>query len=285
MKRRTFLQTSSMAALGTLAFPNELLELKKVKKVGIQLYTLRDLMSKDAMGTLTKVAQIGYKNIESHGYRDGKVYGMTVAEFRKALDGLGLATQSSHLGLELLRSENWERALADANILGQKYVVCPFLPETARKTIDQYKELCTQLNKAGETAKKAGLQLAYHNHDFEFQTVDGQIPFEVMLKECDANLVKIELDLFWAAKAGRDPITLFKNNPGRFHLWHVKDMANTAEKEFAPVGSGTIDFKKIFESIKASGMEYFFVEQDSHKNKQPIENITSSYNYLKKLRY
>jgi sugar phosphate isomerase/epimerase len=285
MKRRTFLQTSSMAALGTLALPNELNFLKKVKKVGIQLYTLRSLMDKDAMGTLTKVAKIGYKNIESNGYKNGKVYGMTVAEFRKALDGLGLETKSSHLGLDILRSNNWENALADANLLGQKYVVCPFLAENERKTIDQYKQLCADLNKAGESAKKAGLQLAYHNHDFEFKTLEGQIPFELMLKECDANLVKLELDLYWATKAGKDPIALFKANPGRFHLWHVKDMANTAEQEFAPVGSGVIDFKKIFENSKTAGMEYFFVEQDNHKNNQPIENITSSYNYLKKLRY
>lgn len=284
MKRRNFLQTSAAAALGTLAFPNEMLELKKIKKVGLQLYTVRDDISKDLMGTLQKVAKIGYNHVELASYNDGKIYGKTPLEFKKILTDLGLVTYSSHIGLDVLR-KGWEKAVADAVVLGQKYVVCPYLQDSERKSMDQYKKLFELLNNCGEVAKKAGLQLAYHNHDFEFQTLDGQIPMDEMLKACDKDLVKIELDLYWTVKAGRDPIALFKNDPGRFHLWHVKDMANTAEKEFAPVGNGTIDFKKIFQNAKAAGLEYFFVEQDMHKNKQPLVNIETSYSYLKGLRY
>lgn len=284
MQRRNFIQASSLTALGALAFPNELLALKKVKKVGIQLYTIRDDMAKDPMGTLQKVANIGYDHVELASYNNGKVYGKTPAEFKKALTDLGLVTHSSHIGLNILR-EGWEKAVEDALVLGQKYVVCPYLAEPERKTMDQYKKLFEVLNKCGEVAKKAGIQLAYHNHDFEFMTVDGQIPMDELLKACDKDLVKIELDLYWTVKAGKDPITLFKNNPGRFHLWHVKDMANTPEKEFAPVGNGTIDFKKIFKNAKTAGMEYFFVEQDMHKNNQPLANVETSYKYLKGLRY
>lgn len=283
MQRRDFIQHASLAALGTLAIPNALS--KKVKAVGIQLYTVRDLMDKDAKGTLAKIAQIGYKNLETNGYQNGKLYGMSVAEYKKTVEDLGMKTPSSHLGLDILRSDHVDKALEDAKFLGQSYVVCPYLTEDERKTMDQYHKLFELLNKVGEKAKKMGLQLAYHNHNFEFDTVDGQIPFEVLLKECDADLVKLELDLYWATKAGKDPILLFKENPGRFHLWHVKDMTNTPEKMFAPVGQGTIAFKKIFENAKLAGMHYFFVEQDMHQNNQPLANIETSYKYLKAMRY
>lgn len=284
MKRRDFIQTSSAAALGALAFPEFLNAFKKVGQVGVQLYSVRDAISKDLMGTLTKVAQIGYDHVELAGYGDGKVYGKSPAEFKKILDDLGLKTFSSHLGLDILRGD-WERAVADAKLLGQRYVVCPYLMENERKNIDQYKKLCELLNKCGETAKKAGLQLAYHNHDFEFMTLDGQIPFDLMLKECDANLVKIEMDLYWTKKAGKDPLAYFKNNPGRIELWHVKDMDNTQQQFFTEVGNGTIDWKPIFKAGKKSGMKYFFVEQDICKNHTPLESIEISYNYLKNLRY
>ncbi|MDX1938913.1 MAG: sugar phosphate isomerase/epimerase [Saprospiraceae bacterium] len=284
MKRRDFIQTSSAAALGTLVFPEFLSAFKKIGQIGVQLYSVRDAMSKDVIGTLTKVAQIGYNHVELAGYVGGKVYGKSPAEFKKILDDLGLKTFSSHLGLDILRGD-WERAVADAKLLGQKYVVCPYLMENERKNIDQYKKLCELLNKCGETAQKAGLQLAYHNHDFEFITLDGQIPFDLMLKECDANLVKIEMDLYWTKKAGKDPLAYFKNNPGRIELWHVKDMDNTPQQFFTEVGNGTIDWKPIFKASKKSGMKYFFVEQDICKNHLPLESIEISYKYLKNLRY
>jgi len=164
-------------------------------------------------------------------------------------------------------------------------VVCPYLTEEERKTMDQYKRLFDLLNKTGEAAKKMGLQMAYHNHDFEFETLDGKIPFDELLQHTDPDLVKIEMDLYWITRAGKDPIAYFKQYPGRFHLWHVKDMADTPAKEFAPVGTGTIDFKQLFQNAKLAGTKYFIVEQDMHKNNQPIENISSSYNYLKNLRY
>lgn len=284
MKRREFIQTSSAAALGTLAFPSAMMEFKKVKNIGIQLYTVRDAMASDPIGTLKKVAEIGYAHVELASYDKGKVYGQSPADFKKTLDGFGLKTYSSHLGLHILRGD-WEQAVADAATMGQKYVVCPYLMENERQTIDQYKKLAELLNKCGETAKKAGLQMAYHNHDFEFITLDGQIPMDVLLKECDADLVKIELDLYWATKVGVDPVAYFKKDPGRFHLWHVKDMANSPEKEFTEVGNGVINWKAIFKAAKISGMQYFFVEQDRCKNYTPLESIAISHKYLKGLRY
>jgi len=284
MQRRNFLETSAVAALGALAFPNELLEFKKVKQVGVQLYTVRDAMQKDAMATLKKIADIGYKDVELAGYNERKVYGKSVQEFKMMLDDLGLTSNSTHMGLNVMRG-NFGQAVADAKALGHTYIVCPYLPDNERKTIDQYKKLADELNKAGAMAKRADIQFAYHNHAFEFETLEGQIPMDVLLSACDADLVKIELDLYWATKAGQDPVEYFKKAPGRFHLWHVKDMANTTEKEFATVGSGTIDFKKIFQNAKLAGVKHFYVEQDAHKTGEPLANIETSYKYLKGLRY
>lgn len=284
MQRRNFIQHGALAALGTLALPNTLLESKKIKEIGIQLYTLRDLIKEDAVGTITKVAKIGYNFVETHDYRDGKLYGMPIVAFKKMIDGLGLKTHSSHIGLELFRN-NIQQVLTDAKALGQTYVICPSLPKKDRTTIDQYKKIAEEFNQFGEAAKKMGLTFAYHNHAFEFEAMEGQMPYDVLLQNTDAELVKMEMDLYWTIRGGQDPVAYFKKYPGRTHLWHVKDMANTAEKEFASVGSGFIDFKTLFANAKLAGAKYFVVEQDSHKNGQPIENITNSYNYLKALKY
>ena len=284
MKRRQFIQHTAVTAAGVLTLPIMIQDLKKVGKIGVQLYTVRDAMAKDPKGTLAQVAKIGYDHVELASYQQGKIYGETAVAFKKTLDSVGLKAYSSHLGLDVMRGD-WERALADAAALEQQYVVCPWLPESERKSMEQYKRLFELLNKCGETAKKAGLQLAYHNHDFEFFTVDGQIPMEVMLKECDADLVKIELDIYWTTKAGFDPLALFQKYPGRFHLWHVKDMDNTPNRFFTEVGNGTIDWKPIFAAAAQSGMQYFFVEQDVCVKNKPLESIAVSYKYLRKLRY
>jgi sugar phosphate isomerase/epimerase len=284
MKRRTFLQTTSAVALGTLAFPQFLTELKKVGTVGIQLYTVRDAMQKDLMGTLQKVAQIGYKDVELAGYNKGKFYGKTPTEFKKILDDLGLKTTSTHMGLNVLK-EGWQEAVDGAATLGETYIVCPFVPKSEFDTADKYKALAEVLNKSGEIAKKSNIQLAYHNHDFEFDPVNGQLPYDILLKETDADLLKMELDIYWIQFAGKDPLAYFNNHPGRFHLWHVKDMDNTAKRFFTSVGSGVIDWKPIFKAAKKSGLQHFYVEQDAHANNQPMENIEASYKYLKNLRY
>jgi sugar phosphate isomerase/epimerase len=165
--------------------------------------------------------------------------------------------------------------------VGIKYMVCAYLSDAERGGADRYKYLADQFNKAGETCKKAGIQFCYHNHDFEFMEQQGQLPYTILLQNTDKDLVKIELDLYWVAKAGQNPITLFNQHPGRFPLLHVKDMDTTQERMFTEVGNGSIDFKKIFKHSHKAGLKYFFVEQDKTPG-SPFDSISKSINYIKK---
>jgi sugar phosphate isomerase/epimerase len=154
-----------------------------------------------------------------------------------------------------------------------------FLMPEERTSIAAYKKIAADLNKAGAICKKAGIQLCYHNHDFEFQELEGQIPFDILANETDPGLVKFELDLFWVSKAGKDPIDLFKQYKGRVALWHVKDMDNTPNKNFTEVGSGVIDYARIFKHAKTAGMKHFFVEQDVCPG-APLNSIRKSITYV-----
>lgn len=274
--RRSFLKQTSLLTVAAFVDPSFL---ANQHKIGVQLYTLRDQISKDPKGIIQKVAALGYNEVESFGYNDGKYFGLTATEFATLLKQNNLTHPSGHYMLTAL-SNNWDKAIADAKIAGQKYMVLAYLLDTERKTIDDYKKIAVQINKAAEACKKAGIQFAYHNHDFEFIDMGGQHGYDIFLKETDADLVKFELDLFWIAKAGKDPVEMFKQHPGRFPLWHVKDMDNTEKKSFTEVGSGVIDFKKIFAASKTAGMKHFFVEQDVCPG-PPLESIEKSIKYLK----
>lgn len=261
---------------------------KAPSKIGLQLYTLRTDLSKDLEGTLKKVAAIGYKEVELFGYNDGKFFGKTPKEFKAILDGLGLNPVSGHYGAGVQMkdqkgtlSNDWQRAVDDAAAIGQKYVNCAYLTDGERKSIDDYKKYVDLFNKSGEVAKKAGLQFGYHNHDFEFKKMDGQLPYDI-IASTDPNLVKLELDLYWIVKAGLDPVDLFKKYPGRFPLWHVKDM-DKGDQSFAEVGTGSIDFKKIFDARKIAGLEHFFVEQDVAK-RPALEAIDISFKNVEKMK-
>lgn len=277
MNRRTFLQTSAGATLGSLlgkfaiANPTG----KSLAKIGVQLYTVRSLMEKDFTGTLEKVAQAGYKEVEFAGYYDRKP-----KDIKKLLHRLGLQAPATHQGLAVFEQKmDW--LVETAKILGHEYVVCPWLAPEQRGTIADYKKLAAAFNKFGEACQKAGLQFAYHNHDFEFVATEGQIPFDVLLAETDPQLVQIEIDLYWIIKAGADPLAYFAKHPGRFALCHVKDMA--AEQKMVEVGKGNIDFGKIFAQSQQAGLKHYFVEHDQPEN--PLESITVSCQYLKNLTF
>ncbi len=287
--RRSFLKSTSIATAGSLMLPSYLKN--KLPLIGLQLYTVRDAMAKDPKSTLAQVAQIGYTSVEAAGYTgDRKFYGMTPQEFKKVLKHNGLVIPSSHyrLGEDKTNGEitkgsilhDWDKAIDDAAEVGIKYMVCAYLSETERKGLDHYKYVADQLNIAGEKCKKSGIQLCYHNHDFEFIKQDDKYPYDILLAS-DKNLVKMEMDIYWITKAGQDPIKLFNEHPGRFPLWHVKDMDNTPEHSFTEVGNGIIDFKEIFKYRNKAGMKYFFVEQDKCPG-SPFDSITKSINYIKK---
>lgn len=288
--RRSFLKTSAVLSAGLLAAPNLFAYDKKY--IGLQLYTVRDAMAKDPAASLAKVAQIGYTSVEGATYTGSELfYGSDAKTFKALLKQNGLIMPSAHyrLGEEQVNGSSqkgtilndWEKAVADAAEVGVKYMVCAYLSQTERGSLDHYKKVAEDFNKAGEVCKKAGIQLCYHNHDFEFIQEDGKYPYETILHNTDKNLVKFEMDMYWITKANQDPFALFNENPGRFPLWHIKDMDKTPERKFTEVGNGTIDFKKIFAQSKKAGLQYFFVEQDICPG-DPFNSITQSITYIKK---
>ncbi|ELR73751.1 sugar phosphate isomerase/epimerase [Fulvivirga imtechensis AK7] len=253
---------------------------------GIQLYTLRDQMAKDPSNTIEKVASIGYKEVESAGY-NGQYYGFSAKEFKKMLNENGLKTPSGHYltgnhapDQQGTLINGWEQAVDDAAEVGQEYMVLAYLFDNERETLDDYKTLIALINKSAEACKSRGVQFCYHNHAFEFETIEGAVPYDLLLQETDPDLVKMELDLYWTAKANVDPVELFKESPGRYPLWHVKDMDQAGE--FAAVGTGTIDFQRIFDHKEDSGLKHFFVEQDQIKG-DAYETISTSYKNVNKL--
>ncbi|MGA9270504.1 MAG: sugar phosphate isomerase/epimerase [Lutimonas sp.] len=253
---------------------------------GLALYTVRDDMSKNAVETLKAVADAGYAYVEAAGYNDGKFYGMEPKEFKKTLKQVGLKPVSTHQGFETL--DNIDQMIADVKAAGFKYFVIPVPPlghfksEDGKMSMsDDLEFLTSVLNTVGEKCKAVGLELLYHNHDFEFvKNSKGIVPIEYFLENTDPDTVNFEMDLFWVTKAGADPLAYFEKYPGRFKLWHVKDMDE--EGKFAPVGTGKIDFSRILKEKDKSGMIYYYVEQDNTWGKEPLDVIKTSHEGLKK---
>jgi len=313
--RRKFLQQSGALALSSLLLPKlgsarNFFDNKASVPIGIQAYTLGNLMTTDTKGALQKLAAIGYTQLESAGSQKGNFYGYTPKEFSAMVKDAGLHWRSAHVGgapftieqvMKMAKTaadsariqkmmegfknrpktanlkENYQQLADQAAEGGLSYLVCSSIPVS---TMDEIKTAVDVFSKAGEACKKNGVQFAYHNHVTEFDQIEGNRPFDYILNNTDKDLVKMELDLAWATKAKQDPIELFKLHPGRYPLWHAKDLdkVNMAPAE---VGSGVVDFKRIFDNAKLSGMKYFFVEQDGAP--QPLQNVENSYNYLKKI--
>lgn len=287
--RRSFLKSTSLLSAGLFIAPSEFKN--ETPLIGLQLYTVRDAMDKDPVSALAKVTQIGYTSVEGATYTGTeKFYGMSPSAFKKVLKQNGLVIPSSHyrLGEEKTNGEivsgtllhDWNKAVDDAAEVGIKYMVCAYLSEAERGDLDHYKYVAGQLNIAGERCKKSGIQLCYHNHNFEFEKQGDTYPYDILMAT-DKDLVKMEMDIYWIKKAGQDPIALFNKHPGRFPLWHVKDMDNTPARDFTEIGNGIIDFKEIFKYKNKAGMKYFFVEQDKCPG-TPFDSITKSIKYIKK---
>jgi sugar phosphate isomerase/epimerase len=283
--RRNFIKQSGLITAGLMMNPSDLL--KKQKNVGIQLYSVRDEIFKDPKGVIKKIATAGYSEVEMFGLNaENKFYGLTVKEFAQLLKDNKLKSPSGHYAPENFLFENGngddvKNFCEVGNTLGNKYIIIPWMKEERRKTIDQYKVLAERINKAGEICKKANLQLAYHNHDFEFADMNGQHGYDVLLNNTDKDLVKMEMDIYWVVRAGYDPIELFKKHPGRFHLWHVKDMDKADRTKNTEVGNGTVDFKTIFANAKLSGVKHYMVEQENNYKPDIFGSIKTSCGYTK----
>jgi sugar phosphate isomerase/epimerase len=291
MNRRTFIESSIAAVVISATARPAWGAVHHLDRIGLQLYTVRELMKQDFDGTIAGVAKIGYKEVEFAGY-----FGKTPKEAKAVIDANGLTSPSAHHPIDALESKLPE-IIEGAHVIGQKFIVCPYLDAKSR-TADGYKHLAEVCNRAGEATQKAGIQLCYHNHSFEFEKVDGieGKPFDYLLAQTNPKLVKIEMDLCWMAVAGQDPVAYFNKHPGRFPLVHAKDWTNegTGSRDYegavghpvsghmTNVGSGTIDWKKIFAQSGKAGIQHYFVENDDAKS---LDDPKASYEYLSKLTF
>jgi sugar phosphate isomerase/epimerase len=248
----------------------------RISKIGLQLYTVRDLMKKDVEGTLAAVAKAGYTEVEFAGYFD-----KSPADIKAMLDRHGLVAPSVHAGS--IAPDDWAKSLDAARVIGHQYIVVPWIPVERRKTLNDWKAVAADFNRAATSANAAGLQFAYHNHDFEFPLVEGRVPYDLLLAETDPKLVQLEIDLYWITKGGQDPLAYFARWPGRVPLVHVKDSLGPPDNKMVDVGAGKIDWKRIFAKSAQAGIKHYFVEHDQPAD--PIASITASCVYLKQLEF
>lgn len=282
--RRNFLAQAGILSAGLLAAPKLLLA-SPPKKVGLQLYTLRNIIAKDVKGNIEKVAKAGYGEVETYGYsKAGGFWGMDAKSFSGLLKANGLTTSSGHFGLDDYfvhdKTDSLEAYMEAANITGMEYIIVPSINGEVLKSADQFKAVAAKMNKAAEICKKSGLKLGYHNHNFEWKPIDGTTFYDVLINETDPTLVNMEMDMYWVVRAGQDPIKLFEAHPGRFALCHLKDMDKTSDNLNTEIGKGKIDFKTILKKAKLAGLQHFIVEQENFINIDPFDSITQSSAYV-----
>lgn len=258
--RRDFLKSAGVFTAGSLFLPGLSLPglIKKNKDAGIQLYSVRKEMAEDATGTLKKLASIGYQELESARSEKGNYYGLAPKEIKKIVEDLGMKLRSGHIHVDA----DWKKSIADATETGQEYIISAVLPSQGQ-TVAHYQESADSFNKLGEECKKANLKFGYHNHVSEFEKVDGQILYDILLERCDPALVHMELDLGWVVAAGLDPADYIRKHPGRFPLCHLKDMS-AVQKHSVEFGKGNVDLMGLLKQAKASGLKYFFIEQEEY---------------------
>jgi len=270
-KRREFLRD-----MGALAVGSVLLAPKKVKNIGIQLYTFRKEMMVDPKGTLKIIADLGIKQVESASSNLGLYYGLQPKEMKQACDDLGMTLRSAHTSID----GKWQTTIEQASETGQEYLICSTLPYQGQ-TADNYKKVADRFNQAGEECKKVGLKFGFHNHNAEFQQdpTTGEVLYDVLLKNTNPDLVHMEMDLGWVIAGGKDPMEYFKNYGARFPLWHLKDMKGRHSTEF---GNGTLDIVNLLKHAKDGGMKYFFIEQEEYPV-SALESMKINMAYMDKL--
>ena len=250
----------------------------RTKNMGIKLYTIRKELEADLQSTLKTLAAIGYKELESARSAKGNYYGFSPKEFKKIVQGLGMNLRRAHVHID----KDWAKTVADATETGQEYLVCSSLPSEGQ-TISNYQKVAEMFNKAGEDCKKAGLVFGYHNHEYEFEKVEGKVLYDLLLAETDPNLVKWELDIGWAAATGHDPVNDYLlKYPNRFPLWHLKDMKKN-EPVSTEFGKGRLDIASLFKVADKSGLKYYFIEQEEYSG-DPMESAKHNFNYVTKLK-
>ncbi|RFS19235.1 sugar phosphate isomerase/epimerase [Chitinophaga silvatica] len=259
---------------------------QKRKDIGLQLYSLRELIPTDVKGTLKEVALAGYTQVELYGFNiKDQFWGLKPEQLKKILDENNLKPVSGHFNMSPYFKTGDEAelkaAIGAAKVLGLKYITIPWLEPDIRTSAMDYKTLAKRLNHAGQLCKNAGLKLAYHNHDFEFIRYGNETGMDILLKDTNKKLVDFEMDIYWVIRSNLQPYALFKANPGRFTMWHIKDMDQSNHNLNAEIGTGTINYKDIFKLAKLSGMKYFFVEHESNYKPDMIGSIRQSCSFVK----
>ena len=292
MDRRSFIRESGVIISGATLIGSSGFTMKKTKKykMGLQLFTVRDAMARDAAGTLKTISSLQYQDLETYGFDADRnsYYGLKAADFRKKLEDNQLTTTSGHYDLFLFVEKPLDpltryvdQCITGAHALGQKYITWPWLDPQSR-TIDKFKIVAEKLNIIGEQIGKAGLGLAYHNHDFEFIDHSGQNGYNIIMNETDSSLVKLQIDLYWAVHSSKlTPHELFSKQPGRFVMWHIKDM-DKKTRDYTELGNGSIDYIPILPDASLAGLEYYFIEQGGNFFKDSIQSITDSAAFMKK---
>lgn len=293
--RRDFLQLSGLSLAATALSTDPLTmadNFYSPKHLGLQLWSVREDMNKDAAGTLKAVAKMGYKEVEPFGYdpATGKIFGLLMAEFNKLVKANGLKIRSSHSGFKLADYNSSTKVLSDrakkiidvSATSGQKYIINAYIDETERKNTAEVVKL---MEAAAMYARKAGLKFGYHNHDFEFKTkgADGRMLYEWLLQEIDPKLMTMEMDLYWVVFAGQNPVEWFQKYPGRFELCHAKDMSKADKHPSIEFGDGTIDFKTIFANRSKAGLKYFIIELENYLT-TPMKGAERSFQNFKALK-
>ena len=298
--RRTFVKASALAAIGATFIPGKLFASLKAKEiVGLQLYSVRDDMMRDPLETLTELAKMGYIYVEHANYIDRKFYGYSAAEFRKVLDSLGLKMISGHTVMGINHwdestkdfSDSWKYTVEDAAILGQKWVVSPWMDVKMRSTYDDFKHYMDIFNKSGELCQQSGMKFGYHNHAFEFsEKLNGEKIFDIMMKSMQQNLVALQLDIGNLYNGGAVALDVMNQYPGRFEIIHVKDeiAGGAGEEKYVStiLGKGIVSAQKVVElAVKIGGTNCFIIEQEAYQDKTPMESVKEDLAVMKNWGY
>lgn len=285
--RRNFIKKSGLLAgaiaLGTKGWGLQNSYTPFVKNFGIQLYTLRDILPGNAKNVLKELAGFGYTQLESYEGPEGIYWSMNAKECKNYLDSLGLQLISTHCDI----NTHFEKKAEEAASIGMKYLICPWIGP--QQSIEEYKKFAAIFNEKGRICQQYGIKFAYHNHDYTFKKINGEIPQEILLKETDPSLVDFEMDMYWVVAGGEDPLEWFTKHPGRFTLGHVKDRGKKpvaeGKYESTDLGTGSIDYTTLLPKVKPLGLSYLIMEQEYYPNQSPLKAAATGANYLKKLRF
>jgi sugar phosphate isomerase/epimerase len=291
IQRRNFIKLSAAIGAGIAMGPltggltscSPLAKVKVNNNFGLQLYTLREDLPKDPKGVLTQIASFGYKELEGYEGPKGLFWGMSNTEFKKFLDDLGMRFVASHCNI----NQDFERKAAEASAIGMKYLIAPYLG--AQKDLDAYKRAADNFNQKGEICKRNGIRFAYHNHDYSFKPVEGQLPQDVMMQTTGKDLVDYEMDIYWVVNAGQDPEAWLRRYEDRFRLVHIKDrqrgIGDTEKYVSVVLGTGSINFPQILKTAAQNGVRHFIVEQEAYEGTTPLAAVRANAEYMKAFRF